>query len=378
MTWIKNAGIPVTATELDVYLVGGAVRDHLLEYPVKERDWVVVGARAEQLLALGYRQVGKDFPVFLHPDTREEYALARTERKSGHGYTGFEVNSDPSVTLEEDLYRRDLTINAIAQDASGRLIDPHGGQRDLQARVLRHVSTAFTEDPLRVLRVARFAARYHHLGFTIAPQTLQLMREIAASGELQHLPAERIWQEMERALGERSAQVFFTTLADCNALQALFPGWEIAPAHLHNLQRAVALSSLTAVRFAALVANLELEQLQRLLEQLRAPNQHRELALLCCQYGPVANCSGAEASLQLLENTDAWRREDRFADFLSACSALDLLPAARAATLLQAQDRCRRIDTSSWRDAGISGPEIGANIRGERLRILEELDAAQQ
>ena len=221
----------MTAPELEVYLVGGAVRERLLGRPVKERDWVVVGARAEQLLALGYRQVGKDFPVFLHPETGEEYALARTERKSGHGYTGFVFDSDPSVTLEEDLYRRDLTVNAIAEDAQGRLIDPCGGQRDLQARILRHVSGAFVEDPLRVLRVARFAARYATLGFTIAEDTLELMRQISSSGELQHLPSERIWQELERALGEASPRTFFTTLGDCGAQQALFPDWQVQPPH---------------------------------------------------------------------------------------------------------------------------------------------------
>jgi tRNA nucleotidyltransferase (CCA-adding enzyme) len=367
----------VTAVEIQVYLVGGAVRDQLLKYPVKEWDWVVVGARPEQMLALGYRQVGKDFPVFLHPKTGDEYALARTERKSGHGYTGFTVDSDASVTLEQDLFRRDLTINAIAQDAQGQLIDPYGGQRDLDARVLRHVSEAFVEDPLRVLRVARFAARYHHLGFTIAAQTLQLMRRIASSGELQHLPDERIWQEMERALGESSAHIFFTTLRDSGALQALFPGWEIQPAQLQNLQRAVAMSPLTAVRFAALGASLELEQLRLLLEQLRAPNHHRELAVLCCRYGPAVNVPGAEASLELLENTDAWRRADRFSEFLTVCSAMEILPTQRADTLLRARQLGQRIDTRAWRDAGLSGPEIGANIRHERLRILKELDACK-
>ncbi|MCZ6828732.1 MAG: multifunctional CCA tRNA nucleotidyl transferase/2'3'-cyclic phosphodiesterase/2'nucleotidase/phosphatase [Gammaproteobacteria bacterium] len=363
---------------MEVYLVGGAVRDRLLGVPFRERDWVVVGAQADQLLALGYRQVGRDFPVFLHPETGEEYALARTERKSGHGYTGFVVNSDPSVTLEEDLYRRDLTVNAIAEDAQGQLIDPYGGQQDLQARILRHVSGAFVEDPLRVLRVARFAARYAHLGFTIAGDTLELMRQISASGELQHLPGERIWQELERALGEASPQVFFTTLGDCGALQALFPDWQIQSAHLQQLQRSAEITSASSIRFAALTAGLELEQLRSLCRQLRAPNSHRELALLCCQTGASANVPGPLATLELLEHTDAWRRPDRFEDFLSACAVIYQLQTARADYLRLALGRCQRIDTKPWRDAGVRGTDIGANIRRERLRILEELDAERE
>ncbi|MDA8962493.1 multifunctional CCA tRNA nucleotidyl transferase/2'3'-cyclic phosphodiesterase/2'nucleotidase/phosphatase, partial [Congregibacter sp.] len=197
---------------MKTYLVGGAVRDELLNYPVKERDWVAVGATPQELLDLGYTQVGKDFPVFLHPQSKEEYALARTERKKGHGYTGFETHYDPNVTLEEDLQRRDLTINAIAKDNDGSLVDPYGGSKDLQAKLLRHVSDAFTEDPLRVLRVARFAARYAHLGFSVAPETLTLMSDIVAQGELEYLPPERIWVETERALRERDPQVFIEVL----------------------------------------------------------------------------------------------------------------------------------------------------------------------
>src|SRR5210317_1295764 len=208
---------------MEIYLVGGAVRDELLGYPVAERDWVVVGARPEDLLDQGYQQVGKDFPVFLHPESKDEYALARTERKSGHGYTGFAVHYDPTVTLEEDLLRRDLTVNAMARDGVGNIIDPYGGQADLASRILRHVSEAFVEDPLRVLRTARFAARYAHLDFSVAPETLALMTEIVSQGELAHLPAERVWVELERALGERSPQVFVEVLRACNALAALLP-----------------------------------------------------------------------------------------------------------------------------------------------------------
>ena len=208
---------------MDIYLVGGAVRDTLLNYPVVERDWVVVGAQPDELLRQGYLQVGKDFPVFLHPQTKDEYALARTERKQGHGYTGFTVDCDPSITLEADLLRRDLTINAMARDMDGNIIDPYGGQEDLQQRVLRHVSEAYAEDPLRVLRTARFAARYAHLQFTVAPETITLMSKIVNQGELAHLPAERVWVELEKALGERNPEVFIKVLRDCGALERLLP-----------------------------------------------------------------------------------------------------------------------------------------------------------
>ncbi len=208
---------------MKIYLVGGAVRDGLLGLPVKDKDWVVVGATPQQMLDNGYQQVGRDFPVFLHPDSHEEYALARTERKSGHGYTGFVCHADPDVTLEQDLQRRDLTINAIALDENGGYVDPWGGREDLERRILRHVSPAFNEDPLRVLRVARFAARYAHLNFRIADDTMSLMREMAARGELAHLTPERVWKETENALSARNPQVYFQVLRDCGALAILFP-----------------------------------------------------------------------------------------------------------------------------------------------------------
>ena len=208
---------------MKIYLVGGAVRDLLLHYPFKERDWVVVSADAQQMLDLGYQQVGKDFPVFLHPRTKEEYALARTERKTAAGYTGFEVHATPDVSLEEDLMRRDLTINAIAQDEQGNIIDPYHGQNDIKNKLLRHVSPAFSEDPVRILRVARFAARYAHLGFTVAPETMQLMTSMVNNGEVDALVAERIWQEMYKALNERNPEVFLTTLRECGALKKILP-----------------------------------------------------------------------------------------------------------------------------------------------------------
>ncbi|MEM6774762.1 MAG: multifunctional CCA addition/repair protein [Pseudomonadota bacterium] len=208
---------------METYLVGGAVRDSLLGFPYTERDWVVVGATPEDMRAAGYTQVGRDFPVFLHPRTKEEHALARTERKNGHGYKGFIVHTDPGISLEDDLRRRDLTINAIARDSQGRIIDPYNGREDLKSRVLRHVSVSFTEDPLRVLRVARFAARYAHLGFSVAGETLSLMQCIVEQGELAHLPAERVWGELDRALAERSPQVFVEILRRCGALSKLLP-----------------------------------------------------------------------------------------------------------------------------------------------------------
>lgn len=361
----------MTAAELQVYLVGGAVRDRLLGQPVGDRDWVVVGATPRQMLDAGYRQIGKDFPVYLHPDTSEEYALARTERKSGHGYSGFTCYSDPDVTLEQDLSRRDLTINAIAQDSAGQLYDPYGGQRDLEQRVLRHVSAAFVEDPLRVLRVARFAARFHHLGFTIAPETRQLMCTIAASGELQHLPSERIWQELERALGEQSPQVFFTTLQDCQALAALVPQWPLQRQHLSYLQVAAGQGASAAVRFAALLGSLPDDLISAICQQLGSPRQYRELAEMCGKLGPTVGAArDPEAILQLLESSDAWRREQRFEDFISCCVICHALSPRHAARLRQARETCSRIDTSQWLAEGISGADIGARIRSRRLQLL--------
>lgn len=255
-----------------IYLVGGAVRDQLLGRLVKERDWVVVGATPEAMLALGYRPVGKDFPVFLHPETHEEYALARTERKIGPGYHGFACTASPDVTLEEDLKRRDLTINAIAQTPSGDIIDPYGGVQDIQDRVLRHVSPAFVEDPVRILRLARFAARYSGLGFYVAPETRVLMQQMVMQGEVDHLVAERVWQELERALGEAEPGQFFEVLRSCSALAVIFPeidrlfGVPQSPqwhpeidTGVHTLMvlaQATRLTSSIPVRFAALVHDL--------------------------------------------------------------------------------------------------------------------------
>jgi len=403
---------------MDIYLVGGAVRDDLLGYPTSEHDWVVVGAQPQDLIALGYQQVGKDFPVFLHPSSKEEYALARTERKQGHGYTGFAVHCDPAVTLEEDLQRRDLTINAMARRTDGHIIDPYGGQRDLEARLLRHVSDAFVEDPLRVLRTARFAARYAHLGFTVAPETLALMAEIVAQGELEHLPAERIWVELERALGERNPEVFITVLRDCGALARLLPELEAlfgvpqtAEHHpeidtgvhtLMALQQAAALSAATDVRFAVLIHDLGkgttpraewprhiaheqrgIKLVDQACKRLRAPNQFRDLASKVCQYH--THCHRAlelrgDTLLKLLTASDALRRPERFEAFLLACEAdargrlgLEQRAYPQADYLRRALALAQGVTAAQFADAGLAGKALGDAIKQEQVRLLEAL-----
>lgn len=313
---------------MEIYEVGGAVRDQLLGLTVRDRDWVVVGSNVDEMLAAGYRQVGRDFPVFLHPDSGEEYALARTERKSGHGYTGFVVHAAADVTLEQDLQRRDLSINAMARGNDGKLVDPFGGQADIEARLLRHVSPAFREDPLRVLRVARFAARFARLGFKVAPETLALMREIAASGELGHLVAERVWQEWHLALQTSKPSTFLFVLQDCHALQPLFGElealWNAPVPSFTNLERASILSDDSEVRFAALLLYSDAEAIRALCKRLRVPNSFRDLAVLgsrhhsLCQQAPDQD---AEALLNTLDTLDALRRPARFAQWLQACEA---------------------------------------------------------
>jgi tRNA nucleotidyltransferase (CCA-adding enzyme) len=403
---------------MDIYLVGGAVRDALLDYPVVERDWVVVGARPDDLLQQGYLQVGKDFPVFLHPKTKDEYALARTERKQGHGYTGFDINCDPSITLEEDLLRRDLTINAMAQDADGNIIDPYGGQADLKNRLLRHVSKAFAEDPLRVLRTARFAARYAHLHFTVAPQTNDLMADIVRQGELNHLPAERVWVEFEKALGERNPEVFIRTLRDCGALENLLPELEAlfgvpqnAEHHpeidtgehtLMALQQAVKLTPDTDVRFAVLLHDLGkgttrpaewprhiahedrgIKLVEQVCKRLRAPRRYSELARTTCQYH--THCHRAlelrgKTVLKLLNATDALRRPDRFEAFLLACEAdargrlgLEDRDYPQANYLRQALAAIQEVGAKQFQDAGLTGKAMGEALSAERIRVLEQL-----
>ncbi len=344
---------------MKTYLVGGAVRDALLGLPVHERDWVVVGATPEQMLALGYQQVGKDFPVFLHPDTHDEHALARTERKTGAGYTGFSCYSAPDVTLEQDLLRRDLTINAIAQDADGALIDPYHGERDIEQRVLRHVSLAFREDPVRVLRAARFAARFAPLGFTIAPETLQLMKEIVDAGEIAHLTPERVWKETEKALKTDAPQTFFQTLRDCGALAVLFPELDAlfgvpAPEKWHPeidtgvhvlmvLEMAARLSKDVDVRFSALLHDVGkgltppnlwphhpghgttgIRLVEDICQRYRIPNATRELARLVSEFHDRIHSVyrlSPEALLELFDTVDVWRKPQRLEQLLLVSEA---------------------------------------------------------
>jgi tRNA nucleotidyltransferase (CCA-adding enzyme) len=289
------------------YVVGGAVRDELLGLPVKDRDHVVVGATPEEMVKLGYKPVGKDFPVFLHPVTHEEYALARTERKSGRGYKGFTVYAAPDVTLEDDLRRRDLTINAIAKAEDGSLIDPFHGRRDIEARTLRHVSEAFSEDPVRILRVARFAARF---GFNIAPETMQLMKDMVASGETDYLVPERVWQEFSKGLMEERPQRMFEVLDACGLRERLLPELETQPE---------VMSGPLAVRFALLAWSLAEDEVETLCRRLRVPNEPRELALLVSRSrGALETVARAppEEILRLLKAADAFRRPERFAELL--------------------------------------------------------------
>lgn len=316
---------------METYLVGGAVRDKLLGIPVKDRDWVVVGATPDAMIQAGYKAVGKDFPVFLHPETHEEYALARTERKTGPGYHGFHFNTDISVTLEDDLLRRDLTINAIAEDLNGNLIDPLHGRQDLDDKILRHASLAFVEDPVRVLRIAKFIARFSHLGFTVAESTTQLVRSMVDSGEVDNLVAERIWQEFNASLASTTPRAFFATLIHTNALARIMPEFEKLlakkPAALDALDAATTLSDNPSIRFAALCAGFstfQVPELEQFCQRLRVPKAASELALLIARYAQQAHQAtelNAEQLHNLLKSLDVTRRPDRFKDFLIATHA---------------------------------------------------------
>jgi tRNA nucleotidyltransferase (CCA-adding enzyme) len=365
---------------MQVYLVGGAVRDELLGRPVTERDWVVVGATPEQMLRLGYRPVGREFPVFLHPETKEEYALARLERKTAPGYRGFVTEFSPSVSLEQDLERRDLTINAMARSAEGTLIDPYGGRRDLEQRQLRHVSAAFAEDPVRVLRVARFAARFAELGFEVAPATRVLLQTMAASGEIAALVPERVWREMERALGESAPQAFFDTLRDCGALALVLPELRWEPAARAALAAAVRLTSDTSVRFAALMADAAVADVERLCERLRVPGRHAELALLCARLWERIERApqlDAEGLLDLLEEADAMRRPERFDRLLQSAAARSNAPAAQE--LLQAAAAAAgQVTLEPALLQELSGPAIGAAFRAARIERLAQLQSERR
>ena len=404
---------------MEVYLVGGAVRDELLGRPVRERDWVVVGSTPQAMLDAGYRQVGRDFPVFLHPDTNEEYALARTERKTGRGYHGFELRFSPDVTLEDDLRRRDLTVNAIARAADGRLIDPCCGQRDLEARTLRHVSEAFNEDPVRILRVARFLARFQPLGFSVAAETLVRMRAMVASGEVDALVAERVWQETERALAEPAPDAWLKLLHDCGALARIYPELDALygvpqPSRWHPeidtglhmelvLQAVADLTPEPRVRFAALMHDLGkgrtprsqwpthrgheergVALLHELASRLRVPGDYRDLAELAARWHGLANRAmelRPRTLLELLEACDAMRRPDRFRELLLAFEAdyrgrggwrqrpypqAERLSRALAMTLATTLDDADR--------AGLPGEQIGVLLRRRRLAALRQMN----
>jgi tRNA nucleotidyltransferase (CCA-adding enzyme) len=401
---------------MQVFLVGGAVRDKLLGLTPKEHDWVVVGATPEEMLALGYRQVGRDFPVFLHPETQDEYALARTERKTAPGYTGFAVHAAPDVTLEQDLLRRDLTINAMAETPAGELIDPFGGAADLRQRLLRHVSPAFVEDPVRILRVARFAARFAPFHFQVAPETLALMRDMVAAGEVDALVPERVWAETERALGEDQAARFFEVLRDCGALARLFPELDRlfgVPQPLEHhpeidtgvhtlmvLQQAVRLSDDTAVRFAALVHDLGkgitppaewpshveheargVPLVEDLCQRLRVPKAYRELAVLVTRYHLHYHRAGelkASTLLKTLQALDAFRRPQRFEQFLLACEAdsrgrpgFEDAHFEQSGILRRCFAAAAAVDSETLLAEGLRGPALGEALERRRLQAIK-------
>lgn len=406
---------------MKIYLVGGAVRDALLGLPVRERDYVVVGATPNDMLARGFRPVGKDFPVFLHPKTNEEYALARTERKSGRGYYGFVVHASPEVTLEEDLARRDLTINAIAQAADGRLVDPYGGARDLEARLLRHVSPAFAEDPVRLLRVARFAARFASLGFRVADETLILMRHMVDNGEVDALVPERVWQEIVKALATDHPARFFEVLRETGALTRLLPELDALfgvpqPAIHHPeidtgvhslmvLQQAVRLGADGPTRLAALLHDLgkgvtppELwphhygherrgaRLVERIAERLRMPAHYRDLAIMTARWHTHAHKAfelRPSTLLKLLEGLDALRRPERFAQFLRACEAdargrggFEERAYPQADYLREALAVVKGVAVQPLLERGLRGEALGQALAQERTRALKRLKTA--
>ncbi len=380
---------------MKVYLVGGAVRDELLGLKPAERDWVVVGATPEAMKQLGYKPVGRDFPVFLHPTSNEEYALARLERKVAPGYRGFTTEFSPAVTLEEDLQRRDLTINAIARSDAGVLIDPTGGRADLQARLLRHVSPAFVEDPVRLLRVARFAARFADLGFTVAPETMALMRQMVADGEISALVAERVWRELERALVTTQPQRFFELLDATGALPVVMT--ELA-AYLHTpgsgtialaaLRCAANTNANATVRWAALLAGMEEGSIVALCERLRAPREFTDLARLATRLGghlhaegrePAAALADPSALVTLLEVADAWRRPERFAEWLQVLTARTTaasVPAPAIAALCQRLSVALQLTSTVRLTADelskLQGPAIAVQLRMHRIATLRQ------
>lgn len=406
------------------FRVGGAVRDALLGLPVNDTDWVVVGTTPEEMIAAGYLPVGKDFPVFLHPDTREEHALARTERKTGRGYHGFAFHASPDVTLEQDLARRDLTINAMAQAEDGALIDPYGGQQDLRRKLLRHVTDAFREDPVRILRVARFSARFH--GFEVAPETLELMRAMVQEGEADHLVPERVWQELARGLMEEKPSRMFDVLRACGALERILPEverlWGVpqrAEYHpevdtgVHNmmvLDMSARLVAPLPVRFACLTHDLgkgttpadilprhlgheqrSVDLLRDVCQRLRVPNECRELAeVVAREHGSIHRSDehGGAATVRLLERCDAFRKPERFDEVLLACECdargrlgLEERPYPQRARLLEALNAARAVDTAviaaQAREQGLSGEQIGQRIHQARVAAVKQVQTSR-
>ena len=404
---------------MQIYQVGGAVRDELLGLEIKDRDWVVVGATPEDMSARGYKAVGKDFPVFIHPETGEEYALARTERKTGPGYRGFVFNTSEGITLEQDLQRRDITINAIARDQHGKLFDPFNGRKDLEQKVIRHVSAAFVEDPLRVLRVARFAAQFD---FTIATDTRSLLAEISAANELQTLAPERVWTETEKALRTPQPQRYVEVLRECGALAVLFPEIDDLfgvpqPARHHPeidsgvhtlmaLEQAVNLSADSEVRFAALVHDLGkattpktlwpkhhgheargVKLINRLCNRLRVPNRYRDLAVLVSRHHLECHRLAEmkpTTILDKLERLDALRRPQRFEQFLLACEAdargrkgKELEDYPQAALFRSCRDACLTVNTQSTDFKGLEGARIAERLRVNRVEAIKQVRAQQ-
>jgi tRNA nucleotidyltransferase (CCA-adding enzyme) len=354
------------------FVVGGAVRDELLGLPVVDRDWVVVGATPEEMTAAGYRPVGRDFPVFLHPQTHEEYALARTERKSGRGYKGFTVHASPEVTLEEDLGRRDLTINAMARDEAGGLIDPYGGEKDLRAGVLRHVSAAFAEDPVRILRVARFAARFR---FRVAEETMALLRGMVSSGEADHLVAERVWQEFAKGLCEPHPAAMLEVLDSAGLLASLLPGIALDDGLRAALARAAAANAPLAVRFAVLTWQLSEAAVREVCERLRVPNEVRELAIAAARSAAAlrdAHGAGATALLAVLKGADAFRRSERFAELLDAARIAEPGETMQlgAGRLLRALAAAAAVDAGAIARDAPSAADIPARLDRARVEAI--------
>jgi len=407
-------------SKIKYYLVGGAVRDGLLNYPSTEKDWVVTGAREKDMLNDGFNKVGKDFPVFLHPITKEEYALARTERKSGHGYHGFDVHAEPSVTLEEDLSRRDLTINAMALDENGQLVDPFSGKADLKKKKLRHISTAFAEDPVRILRVARFAARYHHLGFSVADETIALMQQMVTEGEVEHLVAERVWQETHKALTERDPQVFISVLRETGALKVIMPEIDVLfgipnPPQWHPevdtgihslmvLEQAAKLTELPLVRFASLCHDLGkgvtpekfwpkhrgheeagVKVIKRLCERLKPPKEYIHLACLGSRFHLHAHKAfelKPSTLLKLFQAFDLFRRPELFSYYLDICEAdyrgrggFEKFQYPQRKYMAQIAQKVASVTTEGMIAKGLSGKEIGSALNNKRLQSIKRIKA---